>query len=142
MVFRGFLVLPTRKIDPNLTCCDTPLEVLILVCLFGSSPVTMTNLIIISACEWRDEFHACTIENWPVVSRGYFLHNSSHDILCLIDEEKLIRRRAFCFWHLYYFNYIYTFTHMQRVPPVWFIIHKQKISLKITLLVYFFLFIT
>ena len=32
MVFRGFLVLPTRKIVPNLTCCDTPLEVSFLVC--------------------------------------------------------------------------------------------------------------
>ena len=44
MVFRGFLVLPTRKIVPNLTCCDTPLEVSFLVCLFGSSPATLTSI--------------------------------------------------------------------------------------------------
>ena len=30
------------------------------------------------ACESHDEFPACTIENWTVVGRGYFLHSSSH----------------------------------------------------------------
>ena len=29
-----FLFLPTRKIVPNLSCCDTPLDVSFLVCLF------------------------------------------------------------------------------------------------------------
>ena len=37
-----------------------------------------TNLTINFACESRDEFRACMIENWTVVSRGYFLHASSH----------------------------------------------------------------
>ena len=27
------------------------------------------------ACESRDEFRACTIENWTVVCRGYFSHD-------------------------------------------------------------------
>ena len=30
------------------------------------------------ACESRDEFCACTIENWTVVGRGYFSHTSSY----------------------------------------------------------------
>ena len=29
------------RLVPNLTCCDTPLEVSFLVCLFGSSPATI-----------------------------------------------------------------------------------------------------
>ena len=32
-----------------------------------------TDLTINFACESRDEFRACTIENWTVVGRGYFL---------------------------------------------------------------------
>ena len=38
----------------------------------------MRNLAINFACESCDEFRACTIENWTVVSRDYFLHVSSH----------------------------------------------------------------
>ena len=39
-----------------------------------------TNLKVNFACEWRDEFCACTIENWTVVGRGYFSQSqaSSH----------------------------------------------------------------
>ena len=38
----------------------------------------MTDLTINFACESRDEFRAFTIENWTLVDRGYFLHNTSH----------------------------------------------------------------
>ena len=37
-----------------------------------------TDLTINFACESRDEFRACTIQNWTVVGRGYFLNDSSH----------------------------------------------------------------
>ena len=37
-----------------------------------------TDLTINFAWELRDEFRACTIENWTVVGRGYFSHASSH----------------------------------------------------------------
>ena len=36
------------------------------------------NLTINFACESRDEFRACTVENWTVVGRGYFSHARSH----------------------------------------------------------------
>ena len=38
----------------------------------------MTDLKINFACELRDEFRTCTIENWTVVGRGYFSRDSSH----------------------------------------------------------------
>ena len=38
----------------------------------------MTDLTINFACESRDEFRASKIENWMVVGRGYFSHDSSH----------------------------------------------------------------
>ena len=38
----------------------------------------MTDLTINFACELRDEFHPCTIENRMVVGRGYFSHDTSH----------------------------------------------------------------
>ena len=37
-----------------------------------------TDLTINFACESCDEFRACTIQNWTVVGRGYFLNDSSH----------------------------------------------------------------
>ena len=40
---RGFLVLLTRKIVPNLTCCNTPLEDSFLVCLFVWFVASHTN---------------------------------------------------------------------------------------------------
>ena len=43
-----------------------------------NSPHLMTDMTITFACESRDEFRACTIENWTVVGRGYFSHASSH----------------------------------------------------------------
>ena len=36
------------------------------------------NLTINFACKSREECRTCAIENWMVVSRGYFLHASSH----------------------------------------------------------------
>ena len=36
-----------------------------------------TGLTINFACESRDKFRACMIENWTVVGRGYFSHSSS-----------------------------------------------------------------
>ena len=38
----------------------------------------MTDLTVNFACELRDEFCACTIENWMVVGKDYILHASSH----------------------------------------------------------------
>ena len=38
----------------------------------------MIDLKINFACESRDEFCTCTIENWMVVGKGYFSHDSSH----------------------------------------------------------------
>ena len=38
----------------------------------------MTDLTINFACESRDEFRAFAIENWTLVDRSYFLHNTSH----------------------------------------------------------------
>ena len=40
---RGFLVLLTRKIVPNLTCCNTPLEDSFLICLFVWFIASHTN---------------------------------------------------------------------------------------------------
>ena len=37
-----------------------------------------TDLTIDFACESCDEFRACTIQNWTVVGRGYFLNDSSY----------------------------------------------------------------
>ena len=37
-----------------------------------------TDLTIDFPYELRDKFCTCTIENWTVVSRGYFSHASSH----------------------------------------------------------------
>ena len=52
-----------------------------------------TDLTINFACKWCDEFHACTIENWTVVGRGYFSHTSSHSknvaSACRVPKEVL-----------------------------------------------------
>ena len=48
-----------------------------------------TEVTINFACEWRDKFRAWTIENWTVVNRGYFSHDSSH------SENVASARRVF-----------------------------------------------
>ena len=52
-----------------------------------------TDRTINFACKWRDEFHACTIENWTVVGRGYFSHTSLHSknvaSACRVPKEVL-----------------------------------------------------
>ena len=58
-------------------------------------PMT-TDPMINFACESHGEFRTCTIENWMVVSRGYFSHDSSHskNIASACRVRKLLPREA------------------------------------------------
>ena len=48
-----------------------------------------TDLTINFAYKSRDVFHICTIENWTVVSKGYFVHASSHSKFTLCSQGTL-----------------------------------------------------
>ena len=65
----------------GLECCArfaSQIRVVTILLILWNLCHLMADLTINFACESRNEFCTCTIENWMVVGRGYFSHASSH----------------------------------------------------------------
>ena len=73
-----------------LSCLAWQIRVVAIFLFRRNSRHLTTDLRVNFACESRDEFRACPIENWTVVGRGYFSHSSPH-----IENAAFARRVLF-----------------------------------------------
>ena len=84
-----------RALRESRTSLAWQIRVVAILLFLQNSCCLTTDLTINFACQMRDEFCARTIENWMVVSRGYFSHASSH------SENVASARRVAKNSHLY-----------------------------------------